>query len=106
MPCNTSCGIHTSVPWASDSSLAGQNTLDERCTVMGAVGAHGVHFIPDLGQEHLAAFNTLNLAFLLLAILQVDAGQALELEFSSHIAKTGGEESRSVCSCSSAKGLT
>lgn len=51
---------------------------------MGAVGAHGVDLILHLCKEYLAAFNTFNLSFLLLTILQVDASQALELVFGGH----------------------
>ena len=80
---------HTSVPRAGDSALACKHTLDQRCTVVGAVGTHGVNLIPDLGQQDLATLNAVDLDLLLLTILQVDAGKALELVFGSHGAQCG-----------------
>lgn len=74
----------TSVPRAGDSAFAGQNTLHQRSTVMGAVGTHSMYLIPDLGQQNLSSLDAINLNLLLLTILQVDAGQALELVFGSH----------------------
>lgn len=75
---------HTSVPRAGDSALACENTLDQGSTVVSAVGTHGVNLVLDLGQQDLSALNAVDLDLLLLAILQVDAGQALELVFGSH----------------------
>lgn len=51
---------------------------------MGAVGTHSMYLIPDLGQQNLSSLDAINLNLLLLTILQVDAGQALELVFGSH----------------------
>lgn len=72
------------MPRASDSALASKNTLDQRCTVVSAVGTHGVNLVLDLGQQDLSTLNAVDLDFLLLTILQVDARKALELVFGSH----------------------
>ena len=74
----------TSVPRAGNSALASENTLDQRSAVVGTVGTHSMHLISDLGQQNLASFDAINLDLLLLTILQVNAGQALELVFGSH----------------------
>lgn len=74
----------TSVPGAGDSALASENTLGQRSTVVGAVGAHGVDLVLDLGQQNLSAFNAINFNFLFLTILQVNARKPLELVFGSH----------------------
>lgn len=60
---------------------------------MSAVGTHGMNLIPDLGKEDLASLDSLHLNLLLLTILQVDAGQALELVFGSH----GSDACRESC---------
>lgn len=72
------------MPRAGDSALASENTLDQRCTVVSAVGAHGVDLVLDLGQQDLSALNAIDLDFLLLTVLQVNAGKPLELVFGSH----------------------
>ena len=83
--CEEGRGVgHTSVPRAGDSPLSCENTLDQRSTVVSAVGTHGVNLVFDLGQQDLSALNAVNLDLLLLAILQVDAGKPLELVFGSH----------------------
>ena len=53
---------------------------------MCAVGRHCVKAILGLDEQDLAALNTLDLILSLLAVLEVDAGQALELVFGGHIA--------------------
>jgi hypothetical protein len=72
------------VPRAGDSALASENTLDQGCTVVSAVGAHGVDLVLDLGQQDLSTLDAIDLDLLLLTILQVNAGKPLELVFGSH----------------------
>jgi hypothetical protein len=72
------------VPRAGDSALARKNTLDQRCTVVSAVGTHGVDLVLDLGQQDLSTLNAIDLNLLLLTILEVNARKALELVFGSH----------------------
>jgi hypothetical protein len=76
--------VLTSVPRAGDSALASKNTLDQRSTVVGAVGTHGVNLILDLGQQNLAALNAVDFNLLLLTVLQVNARKPFELVFGSH----------------------
>lgn len=72
------------MPRAGDSALARKNTLDQRCTVVSAVGTHGVDLVLDLGQQDLSTLNAIDLNLLLLTILEVNARKALELVFGSH----------------------
>lgn len=58
---------------------------------MRAVGRHGVEGILSLDKQDLAALDAFDLVLSLLAILEVDAGQALELVFGSHGAEGAGE---------------
>lgn len=81
----------TSVPWTRQSSVSGNDTLGQRSSVMRAVGVHGMNLILVLDQQHLSALNALDFDLLFLAILKVDLGQILELEFGSHAADGGGE---------------
>lgn len=76
--------VLTSMPRAGDSALASKNTLDQRSTVVGAVGTHGVNLILDLGQQNLAALNAVDFNLLFLTVLQVNARKPLELVFGSH----------------------
>jgi hypothetical protein len=101
------------VPWAGDTSIASDDTLNlrerrsdsvYRCSVkkktyhgssvVCAVRRHCMKAILGLDEQDLAALNTLDLILSLLAVLEVDAGQALELVFTSHLAEGAGE----VCS--------
>ncbi|KAG9966601.1 rubredoxin-NAD(+) reductase, partial [Aureobasidium melanogenum] len=79
--------VLTSVPRAGDSALASKNTLDQRSTVVGAVGTHGVNLILDLGQQNLSALNAVDFNLLLLAVLQVYARKPLELVFETKVEK-------------------
>jgi hypothetical protein len=72
------------VPWAGDSAVASKNTLDQRCTVVSAVGTHGVNLAIDLGQKDLSTLDAINLNLLLLTVFEVNARKALELVFGSH----------------------
>ena len=54
----------------------------------------------DFDQENLAVLDTLDLGLLLLTVLEVDAGQALELEFGRHVADSGGEGCSGSRKCS------
>lgn len=58
---------------------------------MGAVGRHGVQAILGLDKQHLAALDALDFTFLLLSVLQVDTGKALQLELGRHDACIGRE---------------
>lgn len=58
---------------------------------MCAIGVHGVQLVLDLDKQHLATFDALDFCFLLLPILQINAGQVLELEFGRHVADASGE---------------
>lgn len=53
---------------------------------MCAVGRHSVEAILGLDKQDLAALDAFDLILSLLAVLEVDAGQALELVFGSHAA--------------------
>lgn len=72
------------MPWTSDSAFTGEDTLHQRCTIVGAVGTHGVNLISHLGKKNLSSLNAFDLSLLLLTIFKVDAGQVLELVFGSH----------------------
>lgn len=58
---------------------------------MCAVGRHCVKAILGLDEQDLAALDAFDLILSLLAVLEVDAGQALELVFGSHVAEGAGE---------------
>lgn len=60
---------------------------------MCAVGRHGMETILSLDEEDLAALNAFDLVLGLLAILEVDAGQVLELELGRHDAYGAGKVS-------------
>ena len=62
------------------------------CTVC----VQSVDFVVVLHKDDLAALNTLYLYLLLLAILELDARQALELELGSHSSDRDGESSTFV----------
>jgi hypothetical protein len=53
---------------------------------MCAVGRHGVKTILSLDKQDLAALNAFDFILSLLTVLEVDAGQALELVFGGHAA--------------------
>jgi hypothetical protein len=56
-----------------------------------AVGRHCVEAILGLDKQDFAALDAFDLILSLLAVLEVDAGQALELVFGGHIAESAGE---------------
>ena len=58
---------------------------------MRAVGRHCVEAILGLDEQDLAALDALDLILSLLAVFEVDAGQALELVFGGHVAESVGE---------------
>jgi hypothetical protein len=58
---------------------------------MCAVRRHGVEAILRLDKQDLAALNAFDLILSLLTVLEVDAGQALELVFGGHVAEGAGE---------------
>lgn len=60
---------------------------------MRTLGAQGVNFVFDLCKQDLALLNAFNFYFLGLAILQINAAQALELVFGSHGSDASGESS-------------
>lgn len=60
---------------------------------MCAVGRHCVKAILGLDEQDLAALDAFDLIFSLLAVLEVDGGQALELVFGGHVAESAGEGS-------------
>lgn len=60
---------------------------------MCAVGRHCVKAILGLDEQDLAALDAFDLILSLLAVLEVDAGQALELVFGGHGAEGAGEVS-------------
>jgi len=60
---------------------------------MCAVCVCGVDLAIDLEQKDLSTLDTLDFNLLLLTVLQVNAGQVLELEFLSHVSDTCGESS-------------
>ena len=60
---------------------------------MCAVGRHCVKAILGLDEQDLAALDAFDLILSLLAVLEVDAGQALELVFGGHVAESAGEVS-------------
>jgi hypothetical protein len=60
---------------------------------MCAVGRHGVKAILGLDKQDLTALNAFDLILSLLAVLKVDAGQALELVFGGHVAEGAREVS-------------
>jgi hypothetical protein len=60
---------------------------------MCAVGRHGVEAILSLDKQDLAALDAFDFILSLLTVLEVDAGQALELVFGGHAAYGMGEVS-------------
>jgi hypothetical protein len=64
-----------------------------RSSVVCAVGRHCVKAILGLDEQDLAALDAFDLILSLLAVLEVDAGQALELVFGGHGAEGAGEVS-------------
>lgn len=60
---------------------------------MSAVGRHSMKAILGLDEQDLTTLNAFDLVLGLLAVLEVDAGQALELVFGRHVAKGVGEVS-------------
>lgn len=60
---------------------------------MCAVGRHSMQAILGLDKQDLAALNAFYLVLSLLAILEVDAGQVLELVFGGHDACSAREVS-------------
>lgn len=58
---------------------------------MCTVRRHCVKAILGLDEQDLAALNAFDLILSLLAVLEVDAGQALELVFSGHLVESAGE---------------
>jgi hypothetical protein len=84
--------LRTSVPWTCQAALWCEHTLHERRAVMRALGRCGMDLVLHLQQQDLAALYTLNLDFLLLAVLQLEGRDVLELELLRH-----GSESRAEC---------
>jgi hypothetical protein len=93
------------MPWASDTSVASYDTFDLRgnlldavylfdgkwntyqgSSVMCAVGRHGVETILGFDKQDLAALDAFDFILSLLTVLEVDAGQALELVLGGHAA--------------------
>lgn len=51
---------------------------------MGAIGAHGMRSVPEPGQQDFAILNPLNFNLALLAALQVEGRETLDLVFLGH----------------------
>jgi hypothetical protein len=61
---------------------------------MRAVGACSMDFFANLDKQDLAAFYTLNFNLLLLAILEIERANALQLEFGNHSSVIDAEARR------------
>lgn len=72
---------------------------------MSAVGVESVDLVVKLDKEDLSTLNAFNLYFLLLTILQVDTGQVLDLEFSSHSSESCAEQLFPNCGVADASSL-
>jgi len=72
-------GLRTSVPRAGDLPVCAEDALDERRAVMRTLGADGLDLSAGVEQQHLGV-EALDLDLLLVAGLQVQRGDPLELE--------------------------
>ena len=88
------------MPRTSQPAIPSHDTLDQRSAIMCAIGVESMRLAIDFDQENFAVLDTLDLSLLLLTVLQVDAGQALELEFGRHDAESGGEGCSGSWKCS------
>lgn len=84
-------GDHTSVPGTCQSAITGQDALDERGAIMGAIGVQSMDLISDFAHDDFSVLDALDFGFLLLSVLETEARQALELEFLGHGAGRSGK---------------
>lgn len=88
----------TTVPWAGELAVGTQDALNERGAVVRALGADSLDLAAGIEQQHLG-LEPLNLDLLLIAGLQVERRDALELVFLGHGQGCGRERAQSCCSC-------
>lgn len=86
------------MPWAGELAVGTQDALDERGAVVRALGADSLDLAAGIEQQHLG-LEPLDLDLLLVAGLEVERRDALELVFLGHGQGCGRERAQSCCSC-------
>lgn len=80
----------TSVPWAGQTAVGGQDAIDERSAVVGTLGADGLDLATSIDKQDLCT-EALDFDLLLEAGLQVERGDAAELVLLGHGSGGSGE---------------
>lgn len=71
------------MPWTSKLSVGAQDALDERSSIMGALGPNSLDRAGGVDKEDLCV-QALNFHLLLIAWLQIQRSDAFQLVFLSH----------------------